>query len=134
DHATRKYGEDEEDSDEENCGSDNNTSKDDEENVNINSSDGIPFLDKSTGIKIPMHPLERYYEDISTSAAPVVNDKYHMPDNPDYFGRTCSKSNSQDSQEVNNTINVGNLVGFNMNGNELEVTQILKLGDCIVKP
>ncbi|GKB32197.1 RNA-directed DNA polymerase, eukaryota, reverse transcriptase zinc-binding domain protein [Tanacetum coccineum] len=95
DHATRKYGEDEEDSDEENCGSDNNTSKDDEENVNINSSDGIPFLDKPAGIKIPMHPLERYYEDISTSAAPVVNDKYHMPDNPDYFGRTCSKSNSQ---------------------------------------
>ena len=41
-------------------------------------------------------------------------------------------SNNCESNEVNNTINVGKLVGFGMNGMEEEVLKCLNRGDNII--
>ncbi|GJX89547.1 hypothetical protein Tco_0341561 [Tanacetum coccineum] len=76
-------------------GSDNNTDKEDENDVKVIASDGFPNLDKSNGPRIPATSPEAYSDDGSTSAAPVVKDKDYTNANADFFGSTRLKSTSQ---------------------------------------
>ncbi|GJY83158.1 hypothetical protein Tco_0496534 [Tanacetum coccineum] len=77
-------------------GSDNNTDKEDENDVNVIASDGFPNLDKSNGPRIPATSPEAYSDDGSTSAVHVVKDKDYTNANADFFGSTRLKSTSQE--------------------------------------